>query len=141
MPPSATEQVVPIAPERVDPVKLEKARGTNGPSVERPTALPWQKDLPKFEVNHKEPLKLSGALDKFESFDVTPVIGREFANVDLVEWLNAPDSDELLRDLAITSEITPYAHDIIHTLCPNSTSQPIHPPPPLGRTPSSRLTV
>jgi hypothetical protein len=48
-------------------------------------------------------LKLSGALDKFEQFDVTPVIGREFVNVDLAEWLRAPNSDELLRDLAITS--------------------------------------
>lgn len=52
----------------------------------------------------REPLKLSGALDSYESFDVTPVIGREFPTANLVEWLNAPNSDELLRDLAITSE-------------------------------------
>ncbi len=51
-----------------------------------------------------EPLKLSGALDSFESFDATPVIGREFPKARLVEWLNAPNSDELLRDLAITSK-------------------------------------
>jgi len=51
---------------------------------------------------HKEPLKLSGALDKYESFDVTPVIGKEFVNVNLKEWLRAPNSDELIRDLAIT---------------------------------------
>ncbi|KAL2018387.1 hypothetical protein VTK56DRAFT_922 [Thermocarpiscus australiensis] len=50
----------------------------------------------------REPLKLSGALDSYESFDVTPVIGREFPTARLVEWLNAPNSDELLRDLAIT---------------------------------------
>ncbi|KAL2259280.1 hypothetical protein VTK26DRAFT_7106 [Humicola hyalothermophila] len=49
-----------------------------------------------------EPLKLTGALDSYESFDVTPVIGREFPTANLVEWLNAPNSDELLRDLAIT---------------------------------------
>lgn len=49
----------------------------------------------------KEPLKLSGALDKFESLDVTPVIGTEFSDVNLVDWLNAPNSDELIRDLAI----------------------------------------
>lgn len=55
----------------------------------------------------REPLKLSGALDSFESFDVTPVIGREFPSANLVEWLNAPNSDELLRDLAITSEPIP----------------------------------
>jgi hypothetical protein len=52
---------------------------------------------------HKEPLKLSGALDHLEQFDVTPVIGREYANVDLVELLRASNSDELIRDLAITS--------------------------------------
>lgn len=53
---------------------------------------------------HKEPLKLSRALDKYEYFDVTPVIGREFPNASLKEWLEAPNSDELLRDLAITSK-------------------------------------
>lgn len=51
----------------------------------------------------REPLKLSGVLDQFESFDVTPVIGKEFPTVNLKEWLQAPNSDELLRDLAITS--------------------------------------
>ncbi|KAB8069719.1 hypothetical protein BDV29DRAFT_198486 [Aspergillus leporis] len=50
----------------------------------------------------KEPLKLSKALDSFESFDVTPVIGREFPTANLKEWLQASNSDELLRDLAIT---------------------------------------
>lgn len=58
---------------------------------------------PTLETGHREPLKLSGALDQFKQFDVTPVIGREFADVDLAEWLRAPNSDELLRDLAITS--------------------------------------
>ncbi|CAM1505806.1 Fc.00g114430.m01.CDS01 [Cosmosporella sp. VM-42] len=50
----------------------------------------------------KEPLKLSGALNDYESFDVTPVIGREFPKANLVDLLNAPNSDDLLRDLAIT---------------------------------------
>ncbi|AEO55632.1 hypothetical protein MYCTH_2051168 [Thermothelomyces thermophilus ATCC 42464] len=50
----------------------------------------------------REPLKLSGALEAYEYFDVTPVIGREFPTAKLDEWLNAPNSDELLRDLAIT---------------------------------------
>ncbi|KAI1841116.1 hypothetical protein JX266_012709 [Neoarthrinium moseri] len=53
-------------------------------------------------INHRQPLKPSGALDHFESFDVTPVIGREFVNVDVAEWLRAPNSDELIRELAIT---------------------------------------
>ena len=51
-----------------------------------------------------EPLTLSGALESFDSFDVTPIIGREFPKARLVEWLDAPNSDELLRDLAITSK-------------------------------------
>jgi hypothetical protein len=50
------------------------------------------------------PLKLSGALDAFESFDVTPVIGREYPNAHLKDFLCAPNSDALLRDLAITSQ-------------------------------------
>ncbi|KAF7588105.1 hypothetical protein BBP40_006169 [Aspergillus hancockii] len=50
----------------------------------------------------REPLKPTGSLGTFESFDVTPVIGREFTNANLKEWLNAPNSDELLRELAIT---------------------------------------
>lgn len=51
----------------------------------------------------RKPLELTGALDKFESFDVTPIIGREYVEGNLKEWLEAPNSDELIRDLAITS--------------------------------------
>lgn len=53
----------------------------------------------------RQPLNLSGTLDSFKSFDVTPVIGREFPEVQLTDLLNAPNSDELLRDLAITSKL------------------------------------
>ncbi|KAK5163745.1 uncharacterized protein LTR77_010418 [Saxophila tyrrhenica] len=52
--------------------------------------------------NHREPMKLSGALDGIKSFDVTPMIGREFPTASLKEWLYSPNSDELIRDLAIT---------------------------------------
>lgn len=53
---------------------------------------------------HREPLQLSGALDKFASEDITPVIGREFPSLSIVEdILNADNADELIRDLAITS--------------------------------------
>jgi len=47
------------------------------------------------------PLKSSGSLDKFEQDDVTPVIGTEFPKANLVDWLNAPNANELIRDLAI----------------------------------------
>ena len=51
----------------------------------------------------REPLKLKGLLDKYKSFEVTPVIGKEFPDANLAEWMKAPNSDELLRDLAILS--------------------------------------
>jgi len=50
----------------------------------------------------RQPLEYRGKLDEFDSFDVTPVIGREFPDAKLVDWLRAPNSDELLRDLAVT---------------------------------------
>ncbi len=55
-------------------------------------------------VEGTKPLKLSGVLDAHEHVDLTPAIGREFPTARLVEWLEAPNSDELLRDLAITSQ-------------------------------------
>lgn len=56
--------------------------------------------------SHPQPLKLSGALNHFSYEDTTPVIGREFHNVNIVDdLLNASNADELLRDLAINSTI------------------------------------
>lgn len=52
----------------------------------------------------RRPLELKGVLDQFKSFDVTPIIGREFVDVNLAEWLCADNSDDLIRDLAITSK-------------------------------------
>ena len=52
---------------------------------------------------HRAPLELKGALNHVQQFDVTPTIGREFVDVNLKDWLRAPNSDDLLRDLAITS--------------------------------------
>ncbi|KAI0479618.1 TauD-domain-containing protein [Xylaria cf. heliscus] len=108
MAPSATETVVPVVealkqkvvPEtEAAPEKASEAT-SNGGAV---GSAPLEADgLPKVETNHREPLKLSGALDQFKYFDTTPVIGREYVDVDLAEWLRAENSDELLRDLAIT---------------------------------------
>ena len=75
----------------------------------------------------RAPLELTGLLDQFKSFDVTPVIGTEFPDVQLTDWLHAPNSDALLRDLAITSRFslprikplmctTTFTH---HQLCPS----------------------
>lgn len=61
-----------------------------------------QKKLYAADAYPREPLQLSGALDHFEYFDVTPIIGREYKNVSIKEILNSPNRDALLRDLAIT---------------------------------------
>jgi hypothetical protein len=54
---------------------------------------------------HCVPLELSGALDKFSFEETTPEIGREYANVNIVDDLmNAENADDALRDLAITSK-------------------------------------
>ncbi|PYH89635.1 putative alpha-ketoglutarate-dependent sulfonate dioxygenase [Aspergillus ellipticus CBS 707.79] len=50
----------------------------------------------------REPLTPTGALSSYPSFDVTPIIGREFPTANLKEWLQAPNSDELLKELALT---------------------------------------
>jgi len=75
-----------------------------GPATEAPNSNNAQ--------THKEPLQLQGALDQYESFDVTPIIGREFPAANLKDWLEAPNSDELLKELAITSECntSPRSH-------------------------------
>lgn len=70
--------------------------------------------LPDLESNTKtksfpKPLSLSGALEKFQYEETTPSIGREFVGVNIVDdLLNADNADDVLRDLAITSE---YALD------------------------------
>lgn len=56
------------------------------------------------EVNLiNRPLALTGVLDQYESFELTPVIGKEFPTANLVDWLHAPNADQLIRDLAVTS--------------------------------------
>ncbi|KAK4497451.1 hypothetical protein PRZ48_011902 [Zasmidium cellare] len=55
------------------------------------------------DKSYPKPLRQSGALESFKYEDTTPVIGREFLNVNIVDdLLNAANADELLRDLAIT---------------------------------------
>lgn len=54
------------------------------------------------EPKATDPLKPTGVLEQCEYIDLTPVIGREYPNANLVEWLQAPNADELLRELAYT---------------------------------------
>lgn len=54
------------------------------------------------QVQYPPPLRFNGALDRFDSEDTTPAIGREFFNVNIVDdLLNAPNSDELIQDLLL----------------------------------------
>ena len=100
MAPSLTETVetVPHTADEIQTKLLKSSLGDKAATLATSTQA----------RERREPLRLSGALDKFKSFDVTPVIGREFENADLAAWLGAPNSDELLRDLAITSIYLPF---------------------------------
>lgn len=59
-----------------------------------------------------KPMTYTGSLDAYEHFDSTPVIGREFAEgLQLSTLLEAPNSDELIRDLAVLGE---YARQTVN---------------------------
>lgn len=92
MAPSATEFMTQV----IDPINEKAAPDSGHISTEATGAIP----VPG--TKHKDPLKPTGLLDKYGHFDVTPIIGREFVDVDLAEWLRAPNSDDLIRELAIT---------------------------------------
>ena len=49
--------------------------------------------------NLQEPLVNSGSLDRYKSFDVTKVIGREFPDLQISDILQ---DDQKIKDLAIT---------------------------------------
>lgn len=100
MAPSATE----TAPAKieVDDIQVKKLAISEKPAA--PALEQTEEPLPELRTDHREPLKLSGALDKYEHIEVTPVIGREYVNVNLAELLRAPNSDDLIRDLAITGK-------------------------------------
>ena len=55
-------------------------------------------------TDHYIPLQLSGALKQFEQTDLTPLIGTRFEAINLTEILHSPRCDQLIRDIAITSE-------------------------------------
>jgi hypothetical protein len=61
-----------------------------------------------------QPLKYSGSLDQYKHFDITPVIGEEFPELQLSEILS---DDNKIRDLAILgkSPIRPLRMQPDHT--------------------------
>ena len=68
---------------------------------------PVEESFP-FHPSKRAPIVYSGSLDGFQHDDVTPAIGREYTTANIVEEiLNAPNSEELLRDLAYTSTLIP----------------------------------
>lgn len=68
---------------------------------------PPSKDGSTTKSRNKEPLKKSGSLEAaFDFEDITPTIGREITAQIVEDILNAPNADDLLRDLAITSELS-----------------------------------
>lgn len=62
--------------------------------------------IPK-DASHPSPLRPSGKLDNFKHEETTPVVGREYPDLNVVDdLLNSSDADDLIRDLAIASEST-----------------------------------
>ena len=93
-----------------------KLSSTAGESVSRISSAPKEiltEELPELRTGHREPIKSTGALDQYEHFEVTPVIGREYVNVNLLELLRAPNSDDLIRELALISECQYVAEGLV----------------------------
>lgn len=70
----------------------------------------------RVRTGHREPLKSNGLLDQYEKFEVTPVLGREYVNLKLVDILRAPNSDDLIQELALTSECASVPKALCHML-------------------------
>ena len=51
-----------------------------------------------------KPLMYSGSLDPYLHKDLTTAIGREFDGLQAVDLLKSSQSDQLIKDLAITGE-------------------------------------
>ena len=66
------------------------------------TEVSASEDGPSVAKAVNTPLRPEGSLDQFEKFDVTTVIGTEFSrNLQLTDLLSSPNSDSLIRDLAV----------------------------------------
>lgn len=92
----------PIAVDSIDEsFSNVSLKGQNG-SSERTQSL----------YHTQGPIKPTGILDQYEHFDLTPVIGREFPDANLVDWINSPNADELLKELAVTSTYCPSIQNL-----------------------------
>ncbi|KAH9929636.1 hypothetical protein B0H21DRAFT_761913 [Amylocystis lapponica] len=73
-------------------------------STQTITGTTIQNEAPRLSLSVRAstiPLQPTGALDKYEHLELTPIIGREYPDVQLSDLLNAENSDELIRELAI----------------------------------------
>ena len=86
------------------PTSTVTTNGTNGSQRDEKDTLEASANKFAPRYDHKEPLRSSGLIDQFKHFDSTPSIGTEFPDANLVDWINAPNSDQLIRDLAIKGE-------------------------------------
>lgn len=50
----------------------------------------------------QQPMSYTGSLDSYPHKDLTPVIGREYTNLQAVDILNSPNRAQLISDLAVT---------------------------------------
>ncbi|KAJ9652641.1 hypothetical protein H2198_008121 [Neophaeococcomyces mojaviensis] len=71
--------------------------GTDGPTKSQSGDV--QADA---KTTRSEPLRYSGSLDQFSSFDSTPAIGRQFDTLQIRDILSHPESDRLISDVAYT---------------------------------------
>ena len=61
-----------------------------------------------FRQSSRKPVEVSGAIEHLRSEDLTPAIGREYYDVNIVDDLmSAENSDDRLRDLAVASKAYP----------------------------------
>ena len=75
------------------------------------------------------PLEPSGVLDQYEPVDLTPVLGRQFDNVQLKALLEAPNSDELIKELAITSVSLTFSSSSSSSSARDAHASPLSPSP------------
>lgn len=91
-----------------------------------------------------EPIRYSGSLDKYEYNNLTPIIGREYTDLQVKDLLNSPNRHQRIKDLAVTisergvlflrnQDVTPNEMrelcEIITSVagCPESSGLHIHP--------------
>ena len=54
------------------------------------------------------PIRKIGIIDSYKQKFLTPGLGSEFTDLDLVEALQSPDSEKIFHDLAVTSRYSLY---------------------------------